>query len=60
MNELFSLDVDDGIWQDIGLDETADTDVPPLWLSDKKVRKGIQGVLLRDRCDEEFCYLRHE
>lgn len=60
MNELFSLDVDDAIWQDIGLDETADVDDPPLWLCDEKIRKGIQGVLLRDRCDEEFRYLRRE
>jgi hypothetical protein len=60
MNNLFNLDVDDGIWQDIGLDESGDMDAPPLWLCDEKVRKGIQGVLLRDRCDEEFRFLRRE
>lgn len=60
MDKLFSLDVDDAIWQDIGLDESADMNDPPLWLCDEKVRKGIQGVLLRDRCDEEFSRLRSE
>jgi hypothetical protein len=60
MDELFSLDVDDAIWQDIGLDESTDIDKPPLWLSDEKVRKGIQGVLLRNQCDEELCCLRHK
>jgi hypothetical protein len=60
MSKLFSLDVDDAIWQDIGLDESGDVDEPPLWLCDEMVRKGIQGVLLRDRCDEEFYFLRRE
>ena len=48
MKELFNLDVDDEIWQDVGLDETTDLEQPPLWLCDGAMRKGIQGILVRD------------
>jgi hypothetical protein len=49
---LFKLDVDDGIWQDIGLDE--DTDRPiPRWLGDDRVKDGIKALLELDRCCEE-------
>ncbi|KAJ3990611.1 hypothetical protein F5050DRAFT_1582623 [Lentinula boryana] len=58
--ELFSLDVDDSIWDDIGLDESEQTTDLPLWLVDEGVRMGIQGILLRDRCDEELQRLRYE
>ncbi|KAJ3714958.1 hypothetical protein C8R42DRAFT_590499, partial [Lentinula raphanica] len=58
--ELFTLDVDDSIWDDVGLDETTHmSDVPP-WLGDDQVRTGIRGILLRDRCDEELRRLMHE
>ncbi|KAF9060014.1 hypothetical protein BDP27DRAFT_1237586, partial [Rhodocollybia butyracea] len=57
---LFDLNVDDAIWQDIRLDEVGDVDNPPLWLCDNKVKKGIQGVLLRDWCDEELWQLKIE
>ncbi|KAE9387362.1 hypothetical protein BT96DRAFT_801741, partial [Gymnopus androsaceus JB14] len=30
------------------------------WLHDKHVRTGIRGILLWDRCDEEFLRLKHE
>ncbi|KAJ3736899.1 hypothetical protein DFJ43DRAFT_1035703 [Lentinula guzmanii] len=33
---------------------------PPPWLSSERVRKGIKGILLRDRSDEELRRLRHE
>ncbi|KIJ65264.1 hypothetical protein HYDPIDRAFT_27982 [Hydnomerulius pinastri MD-312] len=60
---LFDLDVDDDIWQDVGL---ADTEAdPPAWLSDEDVREGIWCLLQRDRCVEEekrlgweHCYLQ--
>ncbi|KAJ3770611.1 hypothetical protein FB446DRAFT_790316 [Lentinula raphanica] len=58
--ELFTLDVDDSIWDDVGLDETTHmSDVPP-WLGDDQVRTGIRGILLRDRCDEELRRLMYE
>lgn len=56
MEGLFDLDVDDDIWLDIELrydDDDADGSVPPLWLSNDKVRVGIRAVLDRDRCLEE-------
>ncbi|KAG1878578.1 hypothetical protein C8R48DRAFT_745225 [Suillus tomentosus] len=37
---IFLLDVDDDIWQDVGLDD--DTMAPPAWLSDDAVRNGIR------------------
>ncbi|KAJ3719284.1 hypothetical protein C8R42DRAFT_643548 [Lentinula raphanica] len=58
--ELFSLDVDDAIWDDCGLEGEDNSVDPPLWLSDEQVRVGIQGILLRDRCDEEMLRLKHE
>ncbi|KAJ3720488.1 hypothetical protein C8R42DRAFT_696783 [Lentinula raphanica] len=60
MKELFNLDVDDVIWQDVGLDDTADHENPPAWLTDEDVRSGIKGILLRDRCDEEMKRLEYE
>lgn len=48
---LYQLDVDDMIWQDVGLDD-ADGPPPP-WLVDDKVRSGIWVMLQRDRCFEE-------
>ncbi|KAF8127341.1 hypothetical protein K438DRAFT_1646448 [Mycena galopus ATCC 62051] len=50
---LWQLDVDDAIFQDVGLDDRYGDDNPPLWLSDNNVRKGINAVLQLDRCDEE-------
>ncbi|KAG6913223.1 hypothetical protein DXG01_008639 [Tephrocybe rancida] len=37
---LFALDVDDTIWQDVGLDEGSNG-VPPPWLASESVRAGI-------------------
>ncbi|KAG1776141.1 hypothetical protein EV702DRAFT_1046311 [Suillus placidus] len=55
---IFQLDVDDEIWQDVGLeDETMD---PPRWLADENVRQGICLLLDLDRCMEEEDRLRHE
>ncbi|EIN12222.1 hypothetical protein PUNSTDRAFT_60270, partial [Punctularia strigosozonata HHB-11173 SS5] len=63
LTKLWTLDVDDNIWQDTGLldDETASTDgVPPLWLADEQVRKGIRAMLEVRRCEEELSRIRKE
>ncbi|KAL0059175.1 hypothetical protein AAF712_014098 [Marasmius tenuissimus] len=57
---LFSLDIDDDIWQDVGLSGGDDDDQPPLWLSDENVRTGMRFLLQRDRCEEEFARLQEE
>lgn len=57
---LFKLDVDDEIWQDIGLDEETDGGSPPLWLCNDGVREGIKAMLQRDRCLEEEARLQNE
>jgi hypothetical protein len=55
---IFKLDIDDEIWQDIGLDDPT-IDVPP-WLSDDDVRNGIRLQLEVDRCFEEEARLMRE
>lgn len=64
---LFKLDVDDDIWQDVGLDDNiTDTDdssesaAVPRWLGDEKVREGIKAQLAFDRCMEEQERLSYE
>ncbi|KAF9058440.1 hypothetical protein BDP27DRAFT_1372621 [Rhodocollybia butyracea] len=58
LDKLFDVDVDDAIWDDVGLSDTnSPVEVPP-WLSDDQVRTGIRGILLRDRCDEELARLK--
>ncbi|KAL6303233.1 hypothetical protein BKA93DRAFT_818113 [Sparassis latifolia] len=59
-NGLFKLDIDDDIWQDVGLDDDADTDAVPRWLGDEMVREGIKMCLLLDRCIEEESRLQRE
>ncbi|KAJ7040108.1 hypothetical protein C8F04DRAFT_1254251 [Mycena alexandri] len=61
-NDLYNLDVDDAIWQDIGLDGADDSndELPPPWLADAKVRSEIQAVLQLDRADEEDAILLKE
>ncbi|THU94094.1 hypothetical protein K435DRAFT_563197, partial [Dendrothele bispora CBS 962.96] len=54
---LFDLDVDEDIWQDIGLDEE-DAGPPPPWLCDESARKGIRAMLELDRCEEEMARIR--
>lgn len=49
---LWTLDVDDAIWQDIGLEDVLNP-TPPLWLKDDKVRAGIRHLLNYDRAIEE-------
>ncbi|KAG1813496.1 uncharacterized protein BJ212DRAFT_1447764 [Suillus subaureus] len=48
---IFQLDIDDNIWQDIGLDDA--TVNPPAWLSDEAIRNSIQLQLEVDCCFEE-------
>ncbi|KAJ7207315.1 hypothetical protein B0H12DRAFT_991225, partial [Mycena haematopus] len=59
---LWQLDVDDDIFQDVGLDDRDDQydDEPPLWLCDEKVRAGIKAMLDLDRSEEEDARLRRE
>lgn len=58
---LFRLDVDDDIWQDIGLEEdNGDHNSIPLWLGDDQVREGIRARLELDRCLEEEVRLSKE
>ncbi|RDB20434.1 hypothetical protein Hypma_012497 [Hypsizygus marmoreus] len=60
---LFKLDVDDDIWQDIGLYDNEDGDSDqsvPNWLGDENTRWGIRALLELDRCKEEETRLRRE
>ena len=58
---LFKLDVDDDIWQDIGLTDDVDNlQGIPDWLGDERVRDGIKALLERDRCIEEEQHLIQE
>lgn len=50
---LFKLDVDDDVWQDVGLEDDDYRSTPPRWLSDDKVRRGIAALLEHDRSQEE-------
>jgi len=61
LDGLFKLDVDDDIWQDIGLtDETDDILEIPAWLGNNSVRDGIKALLEDDRCVEEMKRVKHE
>ncbi|KAG1899745.1 uncharacterized protein F5891DRAFT_980971 [Suillus fuscotomentosus] len=55
---IFQLDVNDDIWQDIGLDD--DTLNPPAWLLDDMVRNGIRLQLEVNQCNEEEARLMGE
>ncbi|EDR14713.1 uncharacterized protein LACBIDRAFT_305654 [Laccaria bicolor S238N-H82] len=59
---LFKLDVDDDIWQDVGLDDTdlSSENAIPQWLGNEDVRKGIKALLELDRCKEELRRLSYE
>ncbi|KAJ7257320.1 hypothetical protein C8J57DRAFT_1516785 [Mycena rebaudengoi] len=58
---LFQLDVDDGIWQDVGLDEEEEgSGEPPGWLSNEDTRSGIKAMLEYDCANEENIRLRKE
>ena len=58
---LYQLDVDDDIWQDIGLsDEFDGSMVVPNWLGNEMVHTGIKSLLEFQRCEEEERRLLHE
>ncbi|KAJ7127206.1 hypothetical protein C8R44DRAFT_830670 [Mycena epipterygia] len=57
---LYALDVDDAIWQDVGLLDDDKGVEPPLWLSDDSVRSGIRAMLDLDRANEEDIILAKE
>ncbi|KAG2032058.1 hypothetical protein BDR03DRAFT_874694, partial [Suillus americanus] len=50
-DSIFQLNVNDDIWQDIGLYDA--TINPPVWLSDEAIRNGIHLQLEVDCCFEE-------
>lgn len=51
---LWKLDIDDDIWQDVGLDEGDSADhTPAPWLKDEDTRTGIRHMLKYDRAIEE-------
>ncbi|EFI27588.1 hypothetical protein CC1G_15624 [Coprinopsis cinerea okayama7 len=52
---LFSLDVDDPIWDTRGLDDDHSNDgaEPPAWLADEDTISGIRALLMSQRCSEE-------
>jgi hypothetical protein len=56
---IFKLDVDDDIWQDIGLNDEQHSSAP-LWLTNENVRQGIKSMLQLDRCEEEEVRLLRE
>lgn len=63
MESLFTLDIDDEIWLDVGIgydDEGDDNTTPPLWLSNEQIRAGIRAMTDRDRCIEEHARLLKE
>ncbi|KAG6914013.1 hypothetical protein DXG01_002922 [Tephrocybe rancida] len=53
---IFDLDVNDTIWEDIGLEEGTPAALP-LWLADENMHAGIKALLERDRCLEEEVHL---
>ncbi|KAG6913885.1 hypothetical protein DXG01_003711 [Tephrocybe rancida] len=56
---IFDLDVDDTIWEDIGLEEGMPA-APLPWLTDEDVCVGIKAMLEQDWCLEEEVRLQHE
>ncbi|KAF9230099.1 hypothetical protein BU15DRAFT_57595, partial [Melanogaster broomeanus] len=57
-DSLFKLDVDNDIWQDVGLED--ETPEPPSWLANGSVWKGICLMLELERCEEEAQRLMRE
>ena len=59
-NSLFKLDVDDDIWQDVGLDDDEATEVSR-WLADENVQEGIWVLLEYDHsCEEEHWIIKEQ
>ena len=61
LKRLYSIDVEDALWQDVGLEEDeGDNTQPPAWLADDATRKGIKARLILERSNEEQSRLRQE
>ena len=43
-DKRFALDIDDDIWQDVGLTDADGSRVTPPWLCDENVRDGIKAM----------------
>ncbi|KAJ7780424.1 hypothetical protein B0H14DRAFT_2233156, partial [Mycena olivaceomarginata] len=51
---LWQVDIDDAVFQDMGLDNRDNDNSQPLpWLCDKNMHAGIKALLELERCDEE-------
>ncbi|KAG2746663.1 hypothetical protein P692DRAFT_20738493, partial [Suillus brevipes Sb2] len=55
---IFQLDVDDDIWQDVGLD--GNDMAPPAWIADENMRAAIKFQLEVDQCNEERARIMQE
>ena len=61
LDGLFKLNIDDDIWQDIGLtDKTDDITAIPAWLGNNDVRDEIKALLDYDRCVEKITRVKYE
>lgn len=60
VDRLFNLDVDEDIWQDLGLEVEEGEAELALWQTDPVVREGIRHMQEYDRCEEELARLGHE
>ncbi|KAJ6505115.1 hypothetical protein C8R45DRAFT_817331 [Mycena sanguinolenta] len=58
--KVYALDVDDSIWQDVGLEDDDGRGEPPAWLTSDTVQGGIRAMLQLDRADEEDAMLAKE
>ncbi|KAG6903759.1 hypothetical protein DXG01_015141, partial [Tephrocybe rancida] len=52
LKDIFDLDVDNTIWEDIGLEDGSPA-APPPWLANESVRAGIKALLECDHCIKE-------
>ncbi|CAK5282214.1 unnamed protein product [Mycena citricolor] len=55
-----NLDVDDKIWDDVGLTDEDSSSAPPDWLVNESVKEGIKALLDERRALEEDRFLRNE
>jgi hypothetical protein len=56
--KLFSLNVDDTLWQDVGLEDKING--IPGWLGNENIQEGINPMLERDRAKEELAQVAIE
>ena len=58
-DELWDLDVDSPIWNDVGLDNEDNEEIPK-WLGDEKMRAAIRNRIEGERCVEEAKRIKRE